>query len=64
MRVTVQDVRAAGLCLGVRTRRFFRHHDLDFGAFLRDGIEAERLLATGDAMALRAVEAARERHHG
>jgi len=39
MRVTVQDVRAAGLCLGVRTRRFFRHHDLDFGAFLRDGIE-------------------------
>jgi len=37
-------------------RAFCMRHGLDWTAFLREGIEAERLLATGDAMALAVVE--------
>ena len=58
--VTIDDVRAAGLCVN-GTRVWFARHDLDFRAFLRDGCAAETLLATGDAMALRVVERARIR---
>lgn len=58
--VTIDDVRAAGLCVN-GTRVWFARHDLDFRAFLREGCMAETLLATGDAMALRVVERARIR---
>ena len=58
--VTIDDVRAVGLCVN-GTRVWFARHDLDFRAFLRDGCTAETLLATGDAMALRVVERARIR---
>ena len=58
--VTINDVRAAGLCVN-GTRVWFARHDLDFRAFLREGCTAETLLATGDAMALRVVERARIR---
>jgi hypothetical protein len=53
--VTIAHVRAAGLCVH-GTRTWFARQGLDFRAFLRDGIAAEVLLATGDAMALRVVE--------
>ena len=58
--VTIDDVRAAGLCVN-GTRVWFARHDLDFRAFLREGCTAVNLLATGDAMALRVVERARIR---
>ena len=58
--VTIDDVRAAGLCVN-GTRVWFARHDLDFRVFLREGCTAETLLATGDAMALRVVERARIR---
>ena len=58
--VTIDDVRAVGLCVN-GTRVWFARHDLDFRAFLRDGCTADTLLATGDAMALRVVEHARTR---
>ena len=58
--VTIDDVRAAGLCVN-GTRVWFARHDLDFRTFLREGCAAETLLATGDAMALRVVEHARIR---
>ena len=58
--VTIDDVRAVGLCVN-GTRVWFARHDLDFRAFLRDGCVAGTLLATGDAMALRVVEHARIR---
>jgi hypothetical protein len=58
--VTIDDVRAVGLCVN-GTRVWFARHDLDFRAFLRDGCAADTLLATGDAMALRVVEHARIR---
>ena len=57
--VTIDDVRAVGLCVN-GTRTWFARHDLDFRTFLRDGCDAETLLATGDAMALRVVEHARQ----
>ena len=59
--VTIDDVRAVGLCVN-GTRVWFARHDLDFRAFLRHGCAADALLATGDAMALRVVEVARQGH--
>lgn len=58
--VTIDDARAAGLCVH-GARGWFERHGLDFRAFLEHGIGAEVLLATGDAMALRAVEQAQRR---
>ena len=52
--ITIDHVRAVGLCVN-GTRTWFARHDLDFRAFLRDGCDAETLLATGDAMAQRVV---------
>ena len=57
--VTIDDVRAVGLCVN-GTRVWFARHDLDFRAFLRHGCAADTLLATGDAMAWRVVEHARQ----
>ena len=56
--VTIDDVRAVGLCVN-GTRVWFARQDMDFRAFLREGLDADTLLATGDAMALRVVEHAR-----
>lgn len=58
--ITIDHVRAAGLCVN-GTRTWFARHDLDFRAFLRKGCDADTLLATGDAMAQRVVEHARNR---
>jgi hypothetical protein len=58
--VTIDDVRAVGLCVN-GTRVWFARHDLDFRAFLREGCSADTLLATGDAMAQRVVDHARIR---
>ncbi len=59
--VTIAHVRAAGMCVH-GARAFFARHGLDFRAFLRDGIPAQVLLATGDAMARRVVEVAQACH--
>ena len=53
--VTIDDVRAVGLCVN-GTLVWSARHDLDFRAFMRDGSAADTLLATSDAMALRVVE--------
>lgn len=53
--ITIGHVRATGLCVH-GTRAWFARHGLDFRAFLREGIAAQTLLATGDAMARRVVE--------
>lgn len=52
-----------GFC-GRGTRVWFRRHGLDWGAFVRNGIPASVLLATGDALALRVVEHARRMTSG
>ena len=58
--VTMRHIRRAKMC-SRGTRAFFERHGLDYAAFVRDGIPAEHLEATGDAMALQVVEVARGR---
>lgn len=60
MRVTLKDVRAASMC-SRGAREFFKRHSLDWSAFIKDGIDAEQLMSTGDAMAIKVVEVARAR---
>lgn len=58
--------RRPGFCRG-GTRRFFAAHKLDWQDFVRHGISADKLEATGDAMALALVAWARkceEADHG
>lgn len=38
------------------SRRWFARMNLDWAAFVRDGLDAEVLAATGDGMALRLIE--------
>lgn len=67
MIVTTRDLftipgfsRRPGFCRG-GARRWFAAHGLDWSGFVKQGIEAEILVATGDAMALALVEWARTR---
>lgn len=58
--ITMRDVRAAFMC-SRGARMFLATHGFDLGAFLKDGLPADALEATGDALALKVVEVARER---
>jgi len=61
--VTIEDVRLAGLCIP-GARLWCRRHGIDWHRFLKEGVEAARLIEARDAMAMRAVETARGRHDG
>lgn len=54
-RVTIQDIIAAGYCAS-GARRWFRANNLDFAAFLRDGLDRDTFLGTGDALAQKVVD--------
>lgn len=57
--VTMKHVRQACMCSrGART--FFQRYGLDWQTFLKQGLPASVIAATGDAMALQVVEVARE----
>jgi len=58
--VTMEHVRAARMC-SRGARAFFERHGLDWQRFLAEGLPAEQIEATGDAMALKVVEVARGR---
>ncbi|MCF6317353.1 MAG: hypothetical protein L3J30_14000 [Marinosulfonomonas sp.] len=58
--VTVQDLRAARLCFQ-GSRPWLARHGLSWQDFLANGIEAETLEATGDALAKRVISQARAR---
>lgn len=58
--VRMEHLRRLGYCSG-GVRAFFSRHGLDYSAFLQDGVSAEALRNTGDAMALAAIE---EAHNG
>lgn len=63
MIVLPQDLRLAcprGYCHR-GGRAFCARHGIDWGAFIKHGIESEKLLATGDAMAERVVKVAEVR---
>ena len=57
MIITMRDIRKAKMC-SRGARAFFERHDLDWDAFLKTGVDAQKLLATGDAMAAKVVEVA------
>lgn len=61
--VTMNDVRKAKLC-SVGAREWFKMNNLDWSLFLKEGIAEEKLIETGDGMAFKAVEVARERERG
>lgn len=58
--VRVQDIRAARICFQGE-RPWFRRRGFSWQSFLTDGIEAEVLEATGDALAFRVTAVARTR---
>ena len=58
--VRAEDIRAARLCFQ-GARPWFRRHGLDWQAFLVEGLAAEVLAATGDALALRVIAEAERR---
>ncbi|WP_265092257.1 hypothetical protein [Acinetobacter bereziniae] len=51
----MSDIRNAKMCAR-GTRAFFILHGLDFQDFLKNGIDAEKILNTKDAMAIQVVE--------
>lgn len=52
--IKVEDMAARGYCLAGQ-KRFCEANGIDFRDYVRNGIPASRLLATGDAMAIEAV---------
>lgn len=56
--ITINDIRKTGHCT-LGAKRWFEAHNLDFRDFIQNGIEADVLLATGDALADQVVSAAR-----
>lgn len=58
--VRMEHVRAARMCRR-GAKAFFERHNLDWETFLREGLPAEQIEATGDAMAIQVVEVARGR---
>lgn len=60
MLITSKHIRAADMCLIPGARDFFRRHGLDYRDFLKNGIDADVIVATGDAMAMQVVEIARK----
>ena len=64
MKITMAHVRQVrgfskkpGFC-AAGTRDWFAKYNLDYRDFVKNGIDEEKLLATGDAMAIATVEQA------
>lgn len=55
--IRMRHVRKAKLC-SRGARSFFELNDLDFYDFLKNGISSDKLIATGDSMALSVVKVA------
>lgn len=58
--VTITDIRLAGHCVS-GTREWFNAYDLDFRDFIRNGMDSDILLATGDGLAQQVIERKIER---
>ncbi len=62
MRITITDIRQAGHCVA-GAREWAKAYDIDFRDFIKNGIDADVLLATGDAMAEQVVQRKIEREN-
>lgn len=58
MIITMAHIRKARMCRKGACA-FFKKHNLDWTDFLKNGISAEKLVLTEDAMALQVVELCR-----
>lgn len=57
--IKVEDLRRSGICPDARI--WFARQGLDWRDFVRNGIDSEILVVTGNAIAIRVVEEARAR---
>ncbi|ENW78425.1 hypothetical protein F909_04115 [Acinetobacter sp. ANC 3929] len=57
MKIYMSDIRKANMC-SRGTRAFFLAQGWDFQDFLINGLDAEKFIQTGDAMALQVVKVA------
>lgn len=57
--VKIQDLRAAGIC--PRARLFWEEQGWDWRDFVKNGIDPDTLLASGDGRAPRLIELAKRR---
>lgn len=62
--ITIDDVKKAGFCAGIKTRRWFVDRGFDYQAFVREGVSAAEFLEKGDALAERVVAVKLGRCHG
>ena len=60
MIITMRDVRRAKMCAR-GAREFCRTYDIDWSAFLKNGVDDHVILNTNDAAGRRVVEVARGR---
>jgi hypothetical protein len=58
-KVYMFHIRGVGYCVR-GAKRFFDKHNFDFKDFLKNGIDAEKLELTEDAMALKVAASARK----
>ncbi|GEK71606.1 MULTISPECIES: thioredoxin domain-containing protein [Halomonas] len=58
MRITIDDIRRHHCARGAK--RWFEQHGLDFRRFLKEGIDAEAFIASGDLRARQIVDAKRK----
>lgn len=61
--VTVAHLRMANMCIR-GAKQWARYMGLDFDAFMRHGIPASQLEATGDAFAIQVAKIARDEAQG
>jgi len=60
MLVKINDAVELNYCVkGIK--EFFNRHNMDFRKFVKEGIDEEEFIKTGDAMALKLVEHARSK---
>ena len=57
VKIRMRHMREARMC-SKGARAFFETHGLDWNEFLKNGIDAAKLEATGDAMAIKVVKVA------
>lgn len=60
MIIRMRDIRAARMC-SKGARGWFERHGLDWSDFIKNGVEAQKVLDTGCPMGRKVVEAASER---
>lgn len=60
MIIKITDIRLAGHCPS-GAKQWFDDMGIDFRSFLKDGIDSETLLATGDGLAKQVVSRAKQR---